>query len=166
MVGGYPSPVPSHVRYANFGQRFGALLIDGIIMVLLAVPFALAVVPFWETEWQDCTINGRSARCNNPVDKTIIAMLVLGGLWYLSILLYQLYFVATSGQTPGRKALNIKVVGLRTGLPIGWGRTLGRFLMASFVSGNVCWLGYLWHLWDDQKQTWHDKVADSIVIQT
>jgi hypothetical protein len=29
----------------------------------------------------------------------------------------------------------------------------------------VCYLGYLWMLWDDQKQTWHDKIVDSAVIR-
>jgi hypothetical protein len=29
----------------------------------------------------------------------------------------------------------------------------------------VCLLGYLWALWDERKQTWHDKVVNSIVVR-
>jgi uncharacterized RDD family membrane protein YckC len=26
-------------------------------------------------------------------------------------------------------------------------------------------LGYLWMLWDKEKQTWHDKIIGSIVVR-
>jgi uncharacterized RDD family membrane protein YckC len=25
-------------------------------------------------------------------------------------------------------------------------------------------LGYLWMLWDSEKQTWHDKAANAVVV--
>ena len=53
-----------------------------------------------------------------------------------------------------------------TGQPIGVGKALGRYLFAAFISGQVCDLGYLWMLWDADKQTWHDKVVNSIVVRT
>ena len=33
------------------------------------------------------------------------------------------------------------------------------------VSGAVLGLGYLWMLWDAEKQTWHDKVAKTYVVK-
>ncbi|MEY4173609.1 MAG: hypothetical protein RI900_774, partial [Actinomycetota bacterium] len=33
-----------------------------------------------------------------------------------------------------------------------------------FISTALFYLGYLWMLWDGEKQTWHDKVVGSIVI--
>ena len=38
-------------------------------------------------------------------------------------------------------------------------------LFAGFVSGQVCYLGYLWMLWDDRNRTWHDMIVDSIVVR-
>lgn len=32
------------------------------------------------------------------------------------------------------------------------------------VSAIVSLLGYLWMLWDNEKQTWHDKMARSVVV--
>ena len=52
-----------------------------------------------------------------------------------------------------------------TGEPIGIGKALGRQLFASFISGQIFSLGYLWMLWDDKKQTWHDKIVGSVVIK-
>jgi uncharacterized RDD family membrane protein YckC len=36
----------------------------------------------------------------------------------------------------------------------------------SIVSAIVFLLGYLWMLWDPEKQTWHDKAAGSVVVPT
>ena len=35
----------------------------------------------------------------------------------------------------------------------------------SIISAWPCYLGYLWMLWDDRRQTWQDKVANSIVVR-
>ena len=46
----------------------------------------------------------------------------------------------------------------------GCGRGVGRFF-ARILSTIVCYLGYLWMLWDPQKQTWHDKMARTKVVK-
>jgi uncharacterized RDD family membrane protein YckC len=35
----------------------------------------------------------------------------------------------------------------------------------SIVSGAVIFIGYLWAFWDKNKQTWHDKVANTYVVK-
>ena len=52
-----------------------------------------------------------------------------------------------------------------TAQPIGAGRAIGRYF-AMFLSAILCYLGYLWMLWDPQKQTWHDKIASSVVVKS
>ena len=49
--------------------------------------------------------------------------------------------------------------------PSAAGAAVGRYLFAAFISGNFLLLGYLWSLWDDRKQTWHDKVVSSVVVK-
>jgi len=80
-------------------------------------------------------------------------------------LAYFTYFHGRTGQTPGDAALGIRVVDVRDrpGQPIGYPRALGRALM-SIISALVFFLGYLWMLWDDNKQTWHDKVVGSVPV--
>jgi uncharacterized RDD family membrane protein YckC len=98
---------------------------------------------------------------------TVIALLAFGSAAYALYLVLQIgyftYFHGSSGQTPGDAALSIRVVGKDDGSPIGYGRAFVRWLV-SIVSGWVIVLGYLWMLWDSEKQTWHDKAANSVVV--
>jgi uncharacterized RDD family membrane protein YckC len=98
-----------------------------------------------------------------------ILRLILGntgaGLGFLVGIAYYTYFHGNTGQTPGDAALSIRVVDKETGTPIGYGRAFVRWLV-SIVSGIVLLIGYLWMLWDSEKQTWHDKAANSVVVPT
>jgi uncharacterized RDD family membrane protein YckC len=71
-----------------------------------------------------------------------------------------------TGQPWGARIVGVKVIDERTGATIGFGRALGRSLFANIISANVFYLGYLWMLWDDKKQTWQDKVVNSVVVRT
>ena len=67
------------------------------------------------------------------------------------------------GQTVGKMALGIRVIDFRQGGPIGYGRALVRQVV-KLVSAFVFALGYLWMLWDREKQCWHDKAANDVVV--
>lgn len=85
------------------------------------------------------------------------------GLGFLIGAVYFTYFHGSTGQTPGDAALSIRVIDLQGGGPIGYSRAFIRWLV-SIVSAIVFLLGYLWMLWDPEKQTWHDKAAGSVVV--
>jgi uncharacterized RDD family membrane protein YckC len=70
-----------------------------------------------------------------------------------------------SGQTVGKRAMNIRVYDFRVGGPIGTGRGIGRYF-ARIVSAIPCLLGYWWMLWDKERQCWHDKLVGSVVVPT
>jgi len=79
-------------------------------------------------------------------------------------LAYYVYLEGSDlGQTLGKKVVGIRVVDIAGAGPIGYGRATVRYL-GRFVSAIPLGLGYLWMLWDDQKQTWHDKFARSMVV--
>jgi uncharacterized RDD family membrane protein YckC len=78
---------------------------------------------------------------------------------------YYTYIHGSTGQTPGDAALSIRVVDKDGGGSIGYGRAFVRWLV-SLISGAVLLLGYLWMLWDSEKQTWHDKAANAVVVPT
>jgi uncharacterized RDD family membrane protein YckC len=100
---------------------------------------------------------------------TYVLALLLGntgaGLGILIGIGYFTYFHGSTGQTPGDAALSIRVVDADGGGSIGYGRAFVRWLV-SIVSGAILLLGYLWMLWDGEKQTWHDKAARSYVVHT
>lgn len=68
-----------------------------------------------------------------------------------------------SGQSPGKKALNIRVTRMADGGPLGWSTALLRYL-CSILSAIACYVGYLWMLWDPEKMTWHDKLTQTVVV--
>jgi uncharacterized RDD family membrane protein YckC len=119
---------------SGFWRRFAAALIDGI---LLGIVSGILQAMF-----------GRDAG---------------SGIGLIISLAYFTYFHGSTGATPGDSALSIRVVDKDGGGSIGYGRAFIRWLV-SLVSGAVLLLGYLWMLWDGEKQTWHDKAANSVVI--
>jgi uncharacterized RDD family membrane protein YckC len=120
---------------ANFGQRLVAYLID---LIILAVPYGILLA---------------------ILDPTVAYLITL----VVGIAYFAYFEGSASGQTPGKKVLKIRVLDFNTGGPIGMGRALIRYI-ARIVSGIPCALGYLWMLWDREKQTWHDKLATTVVV--
>jgi uncharacterized RDD family membrane protein YckC len=135
-VSDWPADVVAGKR-ASFGRRFVAYLLDSIILgILYGIVYAAV---------------GQGAA-------SIVSL--LGGLAYFA------YFEGSpSGQTPGKRALGIRVYdfGAGGGGGIGFGRGVIRYL-GRLLSGIPCLLGYLWMLWDKEKQTWHDKIASTVVV--
>ena len=129
------------VRVAGFWIRFGAWLLDYIIIGIPAV--VLIVV---------------AAAISN-------ALLVLVYLAVIVVAIgYYIYFEGgPTGATFGKRICGIRVYDLKGGSQIGYGRATIRYLM-KIVSGIPLYLGYFWMLWDGEKQTWHDKVADCVVV--
>lgn len=91
----------------------------------------------------------------------LVAYLVVIIIWVG----YMVYFTGTSGQTVGKKAMKIKVI-RKDGSPVGVGYALLRETVGKYISALVLNLGYLWMLWDQEKQTWHDKIAGTLVVKT
>jgi uncharacterized RDD family membrane protein YckC len=125
---------PSGPR-ASFGRRLVAALLDGIV---LAIPNSI--------------LNAVLGRYGGGAISLALAIAYFG---YLE--------GSPSGQTVGKRALGIRVVDFNTGGPIGFGRAVVRFV-GRYVSFIACFLGYLWMLWDKEKQTWHDKFASDVVV--
>jgi uncharacterized RDD family membrane protein YckC len=163
---GQPTGLPT-APYAGFWQRLGALLLDGLI---LGVPTSILFVALGSALPRDeprlCEdLEGDLAVCE-PLTSGSVGILILVGLGVFVFIVWFWWgkLIGERGQTPGKKALSIKVVGRATGQPVGLGKGIGRGFM-SYISAVPCYLGFLWMLWDADKQTWHDKVVDSIVIR-
>ncbi len=119
---------------AGFWRRLGALIIDGII---------------------------------TGIPSGILYAALKGVGYALGLILVIAYFTyfegGPTGQTFGKKAMGIRVIDFATGGPIGYGRGFIRYI-GRIVSAVVIYIGYLWMLWDREKQTWHDKFAGDVVV--
>lgn len=149
-------------QYASIGARFGALLLDGLISGLFTLPgiIALFAAP---RHYTDCTVNGESGICHVP---TGAGWAVIAALWALGTIAYIVIYCKKvgAGQSWGMKACGIRVADKNTDQPIGTGRAVGRYF-ARFLSSALCGLGFLWALWDKEKQTWHDKLVNTVVVK-
>ena len=148
----------------------GALLLDGIFLFVAVIPAGVVAGLLVGTaptqRYSSTDAYGETTLSDGPAIGFILAAVAIVALAALLFSLWnQVLRQGRTGQTLGKKVSGIRVVGRQDGQPIGSGRALGRWLFASFISGNVCYLGYLWALWDPQKQTWHDKIVDTVVIR-
>jgi uncharacterized RDD family membrane protein YckC len=138
---------PATVVYADFWRRLLAVILDGIIVSILA-NISAAMLGTGLIVTGGGGIHYRSGT----------------GLQTVFFIVYEALLIAFwNGQTIGKKAMGIRVVS-RGGGPVPVGMAFVRSLM-KIVSGMVLFLGYLWMLWDPNRQTWHDKVADTYVVR-
>ena len=82
----------------------------------------------------------------------------------LGILGYQLVIQGQTGQTIGKKVMNIKLLREADGQPVGVGMSIGRYFV-HFLDAIPCYIGYLWPLWDAKKQTFADKILQTVVVK-
>jgi uncharacterized RDD family membrane protein YckC len=130
----YGTSGPSGPR-ASFGRRFVAWLVDVILLGIV-----IGVI--------------------QAVTERLVADLVG---FAIGLLYYSYLEGSNSGQTIGKRALGIRVIDFGTGGPIGFGRAVIRYL-GRIVSTIPCFLGYFWMLWDKERQCWHDKFANDVVV--
>jgi uncharacterized RDD family membrane protein YckC len=100
----------------------------------------------------------------------IVASIVFGGIDvgdmdpFLPLLAaYGAVMWKLRGTTVGGIICNLQVVRL-DGREIDWPTVVVRAL-SCFLSLVVAGLGFLWMLFDDERQTWHDKIAGTVVVR-
>lgn len=158
----YPPP-----PYAGWGARVGAYLIDRLIVfVPAAIFYGLGFAIGFKDA--DCvteqTDTSYSTSCSGGLSGAGIALILVGALIALVGALWLIYREGTTGQTPGRKMLNIKLVREADGQVLGFGMAFVRQL-CHFVDSLACYLGWLWPIWDAKRQTFADKIMSSIVVK-
>ncbi|MEO6875188.1 MAG: RDD family protein, partial [Opitutaceae bacterium] len=130
------SPATTLLR-AGFWIRMAALLIDLMLVGMLG-SFLNGVTSF-----------GSHVHIRSDL---LPALAVYGALmWKLR------------GTTVGGIVCGLKVVRLDD-RPVDWGTAIVRAL-ACFLSLMVLGLGFLWVIFDDQRQSWHDKIAGTTVVR-
>jgi uncharacterized RDD family membrane protein YckC len=138
---GYAVPQASTGQLASYGSRFLGYLLDALIIVVCA-GVLIGILG---------AIAGRGG-------------LVIGYLIYIvGFFGYFAYFWSSRhGQTIGQKMAGVRVVRL-DGQPMTLGNGIVRALGYA-VNGMVLGLGWLWPLWDEKRQGWHDKMAGTVVV--
>jgi uncharacterized RDD family membrane protein YckC len=167
------------VPLASWARRLGAWLLDGIILVVLSVLLSRLLAPeLWSemSRLMDIAATGDQKSFEtalNDVTPVLTAATVKLGIGqFLLVFLYCLAFWTTTGQTPGKMAVGISVRRADRPGPLDLATAVRRRLLSAVqllpvVSGLYLILfviDYLWPLWDDKRQSLHDKVASTQVV--
>ncbi len=137
------------MRYASYSRRATALTIDSIwwTAIVLFIPLGPST--------QDILTAPESYA------STILFWLAIGQC--IPILVTGLMW-ATWGTSPGKRALHLQIVDVDTGRAMtvrqAGLRTIGYLLtFATFGAG------FLWVLFNDKRQTLHDRIANTTVVE-
>jgi|ERR1035441_629538 uncharacterized RDD family membrane protein YckC len=140
-----------HWEFAGFLDRLVADFCDGVILTVLALVVYFVV---------DRSMLGNQGGFFEE-QRSLTAAHIVAWAWFLWNLTY---LVGATGQSWGRKIIGLKVVSTEGGT-IGFWRSLGRNFFAALISAPILSLGFLWVIWDDEKQAWHDKVFRTYVLR-
>jgi uncharacterized RDD family membrane protein YckC len=142
---------PPREALAGFWRRLVAAFLDWLLVGIVAAAIG--------------DLFGVDAPSPPSTDGGVNVQLAGTGPFILVELLYFTWFHATSaGQSIGNKILGIRVLDADTGRSLPYARAFVRALMSN-LSALPCFLGFLWMLWEPRKRTWHDLVADSLVVR-
>ena len=155
-------------KVADFGQRALAYLIDiavdliGLIPAIIGSIMLVAAAPGLES---DPYGNVSSAGDGNSGLAVLGGLLIaLGVVLGIGIWLWNRVFrMGRTGQSVGKKVIGLYLLDDKTGQPVGAGRCFLRELVQGLVN-QIFYLGWLWMLWDAEKQTLGDKSVHSSVV--
>lgn len=129
---------------ATIGSRIGAMLID-LTLTAVVLFFAVGIL-------QGVADLHREQLLIAFILVNVVAVAFYG--WRVGL-----------DRTVGQHVCGIRIVDKSTQAPIGTARALGRIVVRP-VSLMFSGLGFLWAIWDADRQTWHDKIVDSVVVST
>lgn len=136
---------------AGIGRRWAAYLLDNLLLYTVTV----AAVAFADR----MTLGGL---WSDPA----AALSTLYRAWLFNGLLAFGYFtlmIGGGGQTFGKMVMRIKVI-RSDGDDVAMGRALLR-TVGYFVSAVIFYIGFLMAVFDSRRQTLHDKMADTLVVE-
>jgi uncharacterized RDD family membrane protein YckC len=133
----YSAPAAASVPYSSWAQRAGGFIVD--------------YLPVWIVDIIGASIGHLSI---SLLLDLVVLVYIAYNRWYLG---------GSTGQSLGKRALNLRLVSEQTGQPIG---PLMAFVrdICHILDSLACFVGWLFPLWDAKRQTFADKILSTIVI--
>ena len=160
----YGGPVyaarPPAYRYAGWGVRVGAYLIDMLLSTVASIPLFAGYV--WLIASIESSTSGETSEYTGgagPIVLMVVGVVPAVGFWVWNLCIRQ----GRTGASLGKSNLGLRLLKEDTGQPMGAGLSFVRQL-AHYVDSAICYLGYLWPLWDDKRQTIADKIMSTVVV--
>jgi uncharacterized RDD family membrane protein YckC len=152
-AGGYVADPPGYYMgrvLANWPQRVGAYLIDDLIA---GIPAFLALILFSGSTADE------TASAGAVLVSSLLYLLSLG-IWIYN----RAILMGRTGQSWGKQVLKLRLVRMADGQPMGGGMAFLRDLL-HILDALVCYIGYLWPIWDARRQClFSDKIMSTVVL--
>lgn len=153
-----PPPAVQPARLATVSRRWLAIIVDGLVVGVITLMLAGVGGVFMTLETallsDDATVFSSAA---SQFQNDVLTMN------FLVSAIYNVAFMTMfNGQTLGKIMLKLRVI-KKNGRRIGILDAIIRNVFGYTISGMFL-LGYLWAMFDREKQTWHDKLAGTVVV--
>jgi uncharacterized RDD family membrane protein YckC len=149
---------------ATLGQRLAAAILDGLTFLVVYVPLILA--------FGVDAINAQAAGgAEVELPPPNMGMLGLAGVLFVVLLGINLVWLATRGQTIGKRVMAIRIVALESDANPGWVKTIVLRSVVNGIIGAVPLLGMFYALADilfifgTERRCIHDLIAGTRVVQ-
>ena len=152
-----PPPTKQQVRLASVSRRWLAIIIDGLIVAVITLMLAGVGGAFMTIEAallsEDATMI--SAAVSQFQNDVLTVNFLVSAIYNVA------FMTMFNGQTLGKILLKLRVI-KKNGQRIGILDAIIRNVFGYTISGMFL-LGYLWAIFDRENQTWHDKLAGTVV---
>ena len=161
----YGFDAPDRIEFASWGRRVLGYLIDWFLGAVAGIPFFVGYAMGASEIRLRIDNNGNEVLDpSSDISAASYGMLALGlailiAFWIYNVVIRQ----GRTGYTLGKTVVGIRLVRASTGAPMGAGWSFLRQI-AHYVDSLVCYLGWLWPLWDQRNQTLADKIMGTVVI--
>lgn len=167
-------PPPAGTQYARVRRRFGAWLIDMVVLALVAAVLLWPIAAdLFRTIVDALPDRARPGRTYTPEVQAAIseafaaatpAFLRASAILQLLALAYLAGSWAAFGRSPGMALVGIRIAREEDGQPPGPGRVVIRYA-GYLLSAFPFLFGFIWAIFDKRNQAWHDKLAGTIVVR-
>jgi uncharacterized RDD family membrane protein YckC len=173
---GYPPPPPppawvlAKQGYTPWVARLGAFVVDivpaavvvGIGGVVGDIAGTCAIVRAEAADYGYC-----GWAVSTAGDALLVMVFGFALACYALALAYWVWNVGYRqgkiGSSIGKSVMKFKVVSEKTWQPIGFWLSIVRQI-AHYVDQLICYIGFLWPLWDDKRQTLADKIMGTVCV--
>lgn len=124
-------------RYATFLERAAALILDSVIIM---AGLGVLLTPFH------------------------LSKNSLENIFQIAPFLYNIILLSRDGTTLGKKLMRLKVLS-EDQKKLTLGQIILRETFGKILSSLILCIGYTAMIFDPRKQTWHDKIAKTLVVK-
>ncbi|MBK6327938.1 MAG: RDD family protein [Chloroflexi bacterium] len=158
------APPPTFLgHYAGFVSRLIAFVID-ILIVSFAIGIMLGggrlILNFFN--FDPLAFLSSDAAVSHLTLRNILLFMTSFTFTFFVNMVYSTFFWMAAGKTIGKAIMGLQVIGPK-GARITFWRAMKRYI-GYWISALPLFLGYFWVLVNDNRLSWHDKIAGTSVI--